>query len=59
MKFFINVANKGYLRGLAEEFNESTNAIRKELNHLTEAGYLENQVTKLMTPVKFVPLAKP
>ena len=26
---------------MASEFNESTNAIRKELNHLSEAGYLE------------------
>ena len=43
IKFFINVANNGYLRGLAEEMNESTNAIRKELNHLTEAGYLEKE----------------
>ncbi|ESU27271.1 PaaX family transcriptional regulator [Flavobacterium limnosediminis JC2902] len=43
VKFFMNVANEGYLRGLAEEFNESTNAIRKELNHLTEAGYLEKE----------------
>lgn len=41
VKFFINVANNGYLRGLAEELNESTNAIRKELNNLQEAGYLE------------------
>ena len=24
-----------------------------------EAGYLENQLTKLMTPVKFAPLTKP
>ena len=40
VKFFINVANNGHLRGLAEEFNESTNAIRKELNSLSEAGYL-------------------
>jgi len=40
VKFFINVANNGHLRGLAEEFNESTNAIRKELNGLSEAGYL-------------------
>jgi hypothetical protein len=30
-----------YLNGLATEFNESTNSIRKELNHLSEAGYLE------------------
>ncbi len=40
VKFFINVANNGYLRGLADEMNESTNAIRKELNNLSEAGYL-------------------
>lgn len=33
-------SNKGYLRGIAEEFNESTNAIRKELNQLSDAGYL-------------------
>jgi DNA-binding transcriptional ArsR family regulator len=39
-KFFVNASNSGYLRGLAKEFNESTNAIRKELNKLTEAGYL-------------------
>lgn len=41
VKFFITSANSGHLRGLASEFNESTNAIRKELNHLSEAGYLE------------------
>ena len=41
IKFFVNQANRGYLNGLATEFNESTNSIRKELNHLSEAGYLE------------------
>ena len=41
IKFFISQANRGYLNGLATEFNESTNAIRKELNHLSEAGYLD------------------
>ena len=40
IKFFVNSNNKGYLRGIAEEFNESTNSIRKELNQLSEAGYL-------------------
>ncbi|MDB2354991.1 ArsR family transcriptional regulator [Flavobacteriaceae bacterium] len=40
VKFFINTANKGYLNGLANEFNESTNSIRKELNNLSAAGYL-------------------
>lgn len=43
VKFFINAANRGHMRGLAEEFNESTNAIRKELNNLSEAGYLEKE----------------
>lgn len=43
VKFFINAANNGYLRGLAEEMNESTNAIRKELNSLSDAGYLEKE----------------
>lgn len=41
IKFFISQANRGYLNGLANEFNESTNSIRKELNHLSQAGYLE------------------
>ena len=41
IKFFVNQANRGYLNGLASEFNESTNSIRKELNHLSNAGYLE------------------
>lgn len=43
IKFFINAANQGHMRGLAEEFNESTNAIRKELNNLSKAGYLEKK----------------
>jgi hypothetical protein len=34
------VANTGYLRGLASEMQENTNAIRKELNNLSEAGIL-------------------
>lgn len=40
IKFFINVANTGYLRGLATEMEENTNAIRKELNNLSEAGFI-------------------
>ena len=46
VKFFINAANFGHLRGLAEEMNESTNAIRKELNNLSEAGYLEKKASQ-------------
>ena len=40
IKFFISQANKGYLNGLAVEMGESTNSIRKELNHLYDAGYI-------------------
>ena len=40
IKFFISQANKGYLNGLALEMGESTNSIRKELNHLYDAGYI-------------------
>jgi hypothetical protein len=40
LKFFINSHSTAYLRSLAEEFQESTNAIRHELNNLSNAGYL-------------------
>jgi len=40
VKFFLNAATEGYLRGLADELDENTNAIRKELNNLSEAGYI-------------------
>jgi predicted transcriptional regulator len=43
IKFFVSTGNSGYLRGLAGEFDESTNSIRKELNQLTEAGYLQRK----------------
>jgi predicted transcriptional regulator len=43
VKFFIKVSKNGDLSGLAEELNESTNSIRKELNNLEEAGYLEKE----------------
>lgn len=41
VKFFLNPNAQGYLRGLADEFGESTNAIRVELNRLTKANLLE------------------
>ena len=40
IRFFLNLANKSHLRGIANDLNESTNSIRLELNNLTEAGYL-------------------
>lgn len=44
IKFFVNIANKGYLNSLANEFGESTNSVRKELNNLTSAGYLVKKI---------------
>lgn len=40
LKFFLNSKTTSYLRGLAEEFDESTNAVRLELNRLENAGML-------------------
>jgi DNA-binding transcriptional ArsR family regulator len=40
LKFFTNSHATAYLRELAEEFDESTNSIRHELNNLSKAGYL-------------------
>ncbi|MBK9283224.1 MAG: ArsR family transcriptional regulator [Sphingobacteriaceae bacterium] len=42
-KFFINSNNTSYLRGLEEEFNESTNSIRLELNKFEQSGFLTSQ----------------
>ena len=42
LKFYLNTSTRGYLRNLSAEFNESSNAIRVELNRLEEAGILES-----------------
>jgi len=42
LKFFLNSSTRGYLRALEQEFGESTNAIRVELNRLEEAGMLQS-----------------
>ncbi len=41
MKFFLNSSMTSYLRDLASEFGESTNAIRLELNRMEGAGLLQ------------------
>ena len=43
VKFFLNPTLKAYLRQLANEFGESTNSVRLELNRLKEAGLLESR----------------
>jgi len=39
-RFFMNPEQTAYLRGLEKEFNDSTNAIRIELNRFEEAGII-------------------
>ena len=45
LKFFLNRQTKSYLRNLEQEFGESTNAIRIELNRLEGAGLLSSQIS--------------
>ena len=54
IKFFISQANTGYLNGLASEMGESTNSIRKELNHLHGAGYLEKLEMITRSSIKLI-----
>ena len=42
LKFFLNSNTTAYLRNLEEEFGESTNGIRIELNRFENAGMLES-----------------
>ncbi len=59
LKFFLNTDTRAYLRGLADELGESTNAVRVELNRLEAAGILESSPdgrTKLYTANKKHPL---
>ena len=42
LKFFSQPDATAYLRGLATEFGESTNAIRVELNNLADSGFLRS-----------------
>jgi hypothetical protein len=42
LKFFLNSKTTAYLRNLEEEFGESTNGIRLELNKFEKAGFLNS-----------------
>ncbi len=44
VRFFLNSDSRCHLRGLEEEFDESTNAIRIELNRFEEAGLLSSNM---------------
>ncbi len=43
LKFFLNSSSESYLRNLEEEFGESTNSIRLELNKFEKAGLLNSR----------------
>lgn len=43
LRFFLNPESSAYLRGLAQEFDESTNSVRIELNRFEEAGLIEGK----------------
>jgi hypothetical protein len=45
LKFFLNDSTSSYLRNLENEFGESSNAIRLELNKFEEAGLLKTSVS--------------
>lgn len=44
LRLFLNPGSRSYLRGLADEFNESTNSVRLELSRFEEAGMLESEL---------------
>jgi hypothetical protein len=43
LKFFLNPGTRAYLREIASEYGESSNAIRVELNRLTRAKLLKSE----------------
>jgi len=43
MRFFLNPKARSYLRELAKEFNVSTNAVRGELNQMTQTHLLKTE----------------
>ena len=45
LKFFLNSSSSAYLKELAKEFGESSNAVRLELNRFEQAGLLESEVS--------------
>ncbi|MFN9110915.1 MAG: ArsR family transcriptional regulator [Bacteroidota bacterium] len=45
LKFFLNSNTSSYLRNLEQEFGESTNSIRLELNKFEEAGLLKTSTS--------------
>jgi len=45
MRLFLNPGNSAHLRGLADDFGESTNAVRLELNRFEEAGMILSQTS--------------
>jgi len=45
LKFFLNSSSSAYLKELAKEFGESSNAVRLELNRFEKAGLLSSETS--------------
>ena len=45
LKFFLNSSSSAYLKELAKEFGESSNAVRLELNRFEKAGLLSAETS--------------
>lgn len=45
LRLFLNSSNSAYLKELAKEFGESSNAVRLELNRFERAGLLDSEVS--------------
>jgi len=45
LKFFLNSSSSAYLKELAKEFGESSNAVRLELNRFEKTGLLKSEVS--------------
>jgi hypothetical protein len=45
LKFFLNPSSSAYLKELAKEFGESSNAVRLELNRFEQSGLLKSKVS--------------
>lgn len=45
LRFFLNSSSSAYLKELAKEFKESSNAVRLELNRFEKAGLLVSKIS--------------
>jgi DNA-binding MarR family transcriptional regulator len=56
LKLFLNPGISCYLRELAREFNLTPNALKEELDNLSQAGYLGNPYST--RPIRTIPSSR-